>query len=405
MVSGPSQVSRDRDPRTMRASPPRAYRRVVSLPRQDVLVAGGLLALAQAEVWLTDAAAGQRTETALAAVAVTVPLALRRRRPLVTSLIVLTAITVLALVAGLPNVAFLMPVGLLAMYSLGAHASQERAVAGLGAAVILLPVGAVNTEDATVTDLTAPLVVFVAAWSLGRIVRARRLREGELEDRTARLVDEQEERERAAVADERARIARELHDVVAHRVTTIVVQAESGRLTAGEPGRAAEDFAAIGDAGRQALAELRRLLDVLHAGGEDGSAAETRPRPGVAQLADLVEDVRRAGLELTADLPEELGAVPAGVDLAAYRIAQEGLTNALRHGGASATLRVGRDAAGLHVDVRNPLSAGEPRTDGSGRGLAGLRERARLFGGRLSAEAEDGEFVLHAVLPLDEGRA
>ena len=389
----------------MRAPPSRAYGRPVSPARQDLLVAAGLFALAQAEIWLADAAAGQRPETAAAATVMTGALAFRRRYPLFVTLAVLAAITTLALVAGLPNVAFLMPIGLLTLYSLGAHETHERALAGLVVAVVLQPVGAINTDDATVTDLTAPIVVFVAAWSLGRIVRAKRLREGELEDHTARLVREQEERERAAVADERARIARELHDIVAHRVTSIVVQAESGRVTADEPDRAADGFAAIGDAGRQALAELRRLLEVLHADGENGSAAGTEPQPGLGQLGALADDIRRAGLPLTVEVQDDLGTVPAGVDLAAYRIAQEGLTNALRHGGTPTTMRVERDTDGLHVEVRNALSNGEPRTEGSGRGLAGMRERVRLYGGRLSALPEDGEFVLHAVLPLDEASA
>jgi signal transduction histidine kinase len=376
----------------------------VSPARQDLLIAAALFALAQAEIWLAPGSEGQRAETAVAAAAMTAVLAVRRRHPLATTVVIMIAITTLALTAGLPNVAFLLPVGLLALYSLGAHAETDRAIGGLVGAVLVLPVGAVRTDDATVTDITAPIFVFIAAWSLGRIVRARRLREGELEDHSARLVREQGERERAAVAEERARIARELHDIVAHRVTSIVIQAESGRVTADEPERAADGFAAIGASGRQALTELRRLLEVLHADSANGSAAGTEPQPGLAQVGGLADDVRRAGLPVTVDVQAGV-AVPAGVDLAAYRIAQEGLTNALRHGTAPATMRVARDGAGLHVEVRNALSADGPRTEGSGRGLAGMRERVRLYGGTLRAGEAGDEFVLHAVLPLDEGPA
>ena len=372
--------------------------------RLDLLIAAALFALAQIEIWIGPAAEGQRVETAVAAAVMTAALALRRRHPLATTVVIMIAITSLALVAGLPNVGFLLPVGLLAMYSLGAHAESDRAIAGIVGAVLVLPIGAVNTDDATVTDLTAPIFVFIAAWTLGRVIRARRLRESELEDHTARLVSEQDERERAAVAEERARIARELHDIVAHRVTSIVIQAESGRATADEPARAAAGFAAIGDSGRQALTDLRRLLEVLHADSADGTAAGTEPQPGLAQIGGLADDVRRAGLPVAVDVQPGL-AVPAGVDLAAYRIAQEGLTNALRHGAAPATLRVARNGSGLHVEVRNALSAGGSRTEGSGRGLAGMRERVRLYGGSLRAGEAGDEFVLHAVLPLEEGPA
>ena len=376
----------------------------MSPARQDLLIAAALFALAQAEIWLAPGSDGQRVETAVAAAVMTAALAMRRRHPLATTVVVLIAITSLALTAGLPNVGFLLPVGLLALYSLGAHAERDRSIAGVVGAVLVLPIGAVNTDDATVTDLTAPVFVFVAAWSLGRIVRARRLREGELEDHTARLVREQDERERAAVAEERARIARELHDIVAHRVTSIVIQAESGRVTADEPRRAADGFAAIGASGRQALTELRRLLEVLHADSANGSAAGTEPQPGLARLGELADEVRQAGLPVAVDVQPGV-TVPAGVDLAAYRIAQEGLTNALRHGAAPASLRIGRDGAGLHVEVRNGLSAGGPRTEGTGRGLAGMRERVRLYGGTLRAGQDGEEFVLQAVLPLEEGPA
>jgi signal transduction histidine kinase len=353
--------------------------------RADALLAAVLFVLAQAECWLSPSVAGQRPETALAAAAMTSVLALRRRAPLLTLTVAVSAITALALTAGLPNAAFLLPAGLLAVYSLGAHAAPDRAVVGLAIALAALPVGAVRTDDPTVTDLTAPALLFAAAWFTGRSLRARRLRS------TAN--------ERAAAAAERARIARELHDIVAHRVTTMVIQSESGLAVADEPDAARRAFAAIGESGREAVAELRRLLGLLRA-GDDG--AGTAPQPGLAQLDRLVEDTRAAGLEVEAHVDGALGGLPPGVDLAAYRILQEALTNALRHGRAPTALSVRRGGAELAVEVRNALSGQPGAQGGAGQGLAGMRERVRLYGGRLTAGAADGEFVVRATLPLDE---
>jgi signal transduction histidine kinase len=287
------------------------------------------------------------------------------------------------------------------MYSLGAYASPERAVLGLALTLVALPLSAVRTEDATVTDLTAPVVLFTAAWAGGRTMRVRRARDVELEDRTARIVREQDARERQAAADERRRIARELHDIVAHRVTTIVIQAESGSATAGDPHRARQTFGTIAGSGRQALDELRRLLGLLR---EDDETAGTGPQPGLARLGELMDDARGAGLPVDARVEGELSGLPAGVDLTAYRIVQEALTNALRHARTRASVRVSRGEGRVVVEVRNPLGdAASANGDGAGRGLAGMRERVRVYDGELTAGAAGGEWVVHAALPLGTG--
>lgn len=369
-------------------------------PREDLLVAGALLALAQAECWLSPSVAGQRPETALAAAVMATALAWRRRRPLGALVVVMVALTTLALVAGLPNVVFLLPIGLLAVYSLAAHASADRAVIGLVLALTALPIGAIRTDDPAVTDLTAPAVLFTATWFGGRSLRARRLRTTELEERTDHLERAREEAERVSAEAERRRIARELHDIVAHRVTTIIIQSESGLATADEPERARASFAAIGESGREALSELRRLLGLLR---EEDAGAGTRPQPGLDQLDSLLTDARAAGLELEAHVEGEMANLPPGVDLAAYRILQEGLTNALRHGGAPASLVIRRGDHALGVEIRNPLTNRPPSAAGAGHGLAGMRERVRVYGGGLAAGAADGEFVVRATLPFDEG--
>ena len=370
--------------------------------RADTLLAAALLVASQAEVWLTSVAEGRRPETAVAGAAMTSALAWRRRRPLATALIVVASVCGLALVTEIPNAAFLLPTGVIAMYSLGAYATPERGVAGLAVTLAALPLSAIRTEDATVTDLTAPAILFSALWAVGRSMRARRLRSAELEDRTDRIVREQDSREREAAAAERRRIARELHDIVAHRVTTIVIQSESGAATADDPERAREAFGTIADSGRQALGELRRLLGLLRS---DDETAATAPQPGLAELDELVASTRTAGMPVEMTVEGDVTDLPAGIDLTAYRIVQEALTNALRHARTSASVHVARDRGVVVVEVRNPIGADTDASvngHGAGRGLAGMRERVRVYNGELTARAERGEWVVHATLPAGE---
>ncbi len=366
----------------------------------DALLAALLFAVAQAEIWLTSAAAGRRAETAVAAALMTAALAFRRRAPLATALVVNASLLALGLLAEIPNVVFLLPVGLIAMYSLGSYAEPERAAIGLAATLVALPLAAIRTEDAAITDLTAPALLFAAAWWAGRTLRARRLRAAELEDKTDRLVREQDEREHQAAAEERRRIARELHDIVAHRVTTIVIQAESGAATAGDPVRARATFGTIAGSGREALDELRRLLGLLR---DDHESAVTAPQPSLARLDELVADVRGAGLPVEARIEGRLDGLPAGVDLTAYRILQEALTNALRHARTDASVLVRRDQGGLVVEVRNRLGPGSSANGhGAGRGLPGMHERVRVYDGELTAGPAGADWVVRAELPLRE---
>ena len=365
----------------------------------DAAVAGALGLLAQAEVWLTPAGEGQRVATSLAAAVMCAALAWRRSAPLATTLAVVAAVGVLGVVEELPTAIFLLPVTLVALYSLGAYDSGDRASGGLAAALVVLGVTTARDPDASLTDLTAPALLFAAAWAVGRVTRSRGAHTAALERRTARLQAEQEDRERAAAAAERARIARELHDIVAHRVSTIVIQSDSGIATADEPDRSRQAFHAIGESGRQALVELRRLLGLLRA--DDGEATGVEPQPGLARVAALIEELQDAGLRVDAEVDDRLGRLSPGLDLAAYRVLQEGLTNALRHGNGTAGVSVRRDGQTLCLEVRNGRSGAPPRVPGTGQGLAGMRERVRLFGGELSAGPAGDEFVLRGWLPLD----
>lgn len=337
--------------------------------------------------------------TSVAAAAMCAALAWRRSAPLAATLMVVAAVGVLGTVEELPTAVFLLPVTLIALYSLAAYSSGERAAAGLAAALVVLGVTTASDPDATVTDLTAPALLFGAAWAVGRVTRSRGARTAALEQRTALLEAEQHERERAAAAAERARIARELHDIVAHRVSTIVIQSDSGLATAEEPQRSRDAFGAIGESGRQALVELRRLLGLLRAEGE---AAGVEPQPGLGRMAALIEEVGRAGLRVDARVDGPVAELSPGTDLAAYRVLQEGLTNALRHGDGSARVHVRRNGQTLCLEIRNVRSTAPAAVAGSGQGLAGMRERVRLFGGRLSAEPVGDEFVLSVRLPVEE---
>lgn len=363
---------------------------------RDLAFAAFVFGAAQAEVWLAlPPESGMAT--ALAAAVMAAALAWRRSRPLATTVVVLLAAVGLALLlpSGLPNAVFLLPIGLVAMYSLGAHAPQDRALIGLALSMVVLPLTAVRIEDATVTDLSAPVFLFVAAWGTGRALRARRLRDEELVEHHRTLVREQAERESQATVDERRRIARELHDIVAHRVTIMVIQAESGIATSEDPERAQRAFRAIADSGREALDELRRLLGLLRDGGEPTTA----PPPGVGRIGELVDEIRRAGVPVDVRVDRAAEPLPAGLDLAVYRVVQESLTNALKHGGTRTSLEIRRTPQEVLIEVRNPLGAAAD-SSGAGRGLAGMRERIRVYGGKLAADPVDGEWVLRAQLPV-----
>ena len=240
-------------------------------------------------------------------------------------------------------------------------------------------------------------VIFALSWVIGDRLRTRRAYYAELEERAARLHREREAQSKAAVAAERARIARELHDVVAHNVSVMVVQADG----------AAYVLDAAPDQAKQALAEMRRLLGLLRAG--DDAGGEYVPQPGVDQLADLIDQVRGAGLPVSFEVAGQARPLSSGVELTAYRIVQEALTNVRKHGGdgASASVLLGfRDTAlDLLIEddgrgARRELYAqGGP--DGLGQGLIGMRERIGMVGGTLDAGPRPGGgFRISAVLPL-----
>ncbi len=241
------------------------------------------------------------------------------------------------------------------------------------------------------------------AWVLGDSMRYRRAYYLSLEDRAARLEAERDAQAKIAVAAERARIARELHDVVAHNVSVMVVQADgAGYVLRSDPERAAAAIAAVSRTGRQALTEMRRLLGVLRAGDEDEALA---PVPGLDQLRELLDQARTAGLSVSFRLQGAPRKLPEGAELAAYRVVQESLTNTRKHGGpaaaASVTLRYESD--GLVVQVTDDGLGAAAEADGAGHGLTGMRERIAMYGGTVQAgPLPAGGYQVTARLPCQQ---
>jgi signal transduction histidine kinase len=250
------------------------------------------------------------------------------------------------------------------------------------------------------------LALFAIAWVLGDNIRTRRAYLAELEARAARLEREREEQAERAVIEERTRIARELHDVIAHNVSVMVVQASAGEdLFDTDPQRARESLSAVASTGRAALTELRRLLGVIRAEEGHEPAAAYAPQPGIEYLAELVAQIRETGLAVELSVLGEPRELPEGVGLCAYRIVQEALTNTLKHADASqaqVSVRYVSDALELHV-VDNGRGAPPVNGDTTGHGLIGMRERVALFGGELSVGPHPGQgFAVMARLPLEE---
>jgi signal transduction histidine kinase len=274
----------------------------------------------------------------------------------------------------------------------------RRAAAGsLLVAVWLVPL---LTGDSSAIPTNAAL--YAAAWILGALMRDRRVSNAALRARTVELAREREEKAALAVQTERARIARELHDVLTHSVSVMVIQAQAGQAAGADHDRMGTALKRIETIGQEALAELRGLL--RHVRPDHESLART-PQPGLDRIDELLEAVRAAGVQVSLEREGAICAVPASVELSAYRIVQEALTNTIRHtDGASASVVLRYLPGELAVEVLDDGPAAPGAADGGGRGLAGMRERARLVGGTLVAErSPQGGFRVAARLPLRHG--
>ncbi len=302
-----------------------------------------------------------------------------------------------------------------ALYSLAAYHPRKHSLTGLGVCLIgaavaiarIHPSGSHASASIALWGfaycvLASPMVI---AWVAGDSMQYRRSYYVELEEKAQRLERERDQQAQIAAATERARIARELHDVVAHNVSVMVVQAEGAAYAMDSaPENTRKALGAIADTGRSALVEMRRLLGVLRT--QDG-VAERAPQPGIDQLEDLLEQLRTTGVTVefrVEGVPVEL---PQGVALAAYRIVQESLTNARKHGGPEVSACVGMhyNERDLRLRVQDDGRGASAPTDGQGNGLAGMRERVAMFGGELTAgPLLEGGFQVEAVLPYESVR-
>ena len=295
---------------------------------------------------------------------------------------------------------------LIAIYTVAAHVPLREAIVAAGIYVIGMALSLVgfsresgSSLDVLFADFLVNLLALILAWTVGVTVRTRRAYVAALEARAELLEREREDNARLAVALERGRIAREMHDVVAHNVSVVVVQAAAAeRMVETDPERARQAMRDVAATGRQALTEMRRLLGVLR----DGDAPDNLgPQPGVAELRALAGTVEDAGMQVELSVQGEERPLPASAALSVYRIVQEALTNSLRHAGparARVILRYLPDA--LEVQVSDNGVGGVPPAEHGGHGLIGMRERVALFGGELTAGPRpEGGYAVVARIP------
>jgi signal transduction histidine kinase len=368
----------------------------------DVSFAVALAAAGVAEIWVplpSVVGTGDPVISSVVAVILCLTLALRRALPLVTALVVLltwplvfTVHPILVLFWGQ-----LVPI-VVATYSVARYGSRRASLFGALAAMACL-----LFFDFGVAVLQEPGEIFfhwlvvVLAWVIGTLVNRAERRAAEAQRRAVDIEAESRTRMIGAIADERARIARELHDVVAHAVSVMVVQAGAAeQVVDDDPEVARTALASIRSTGADALGEMRRVVAMLR---DDGDGP-LRPQPGLDGLSALAEDARQAGLDVTVSVEGAPHVLPAGLELAAFRIVQEALTNVRRHSGASAAaVTIGYTDAAVMVQVSDDGSGGAHSTEGHG--LIGMRERAALYGGRLETVPSAGNgFTVRAELPV-----
>ncbi|HEX7353750.1 MAG TPA: sensor histidine kinase [Mycobacteriales bacterium] len=377
-------------------------RRVVAI---DAALAGALLAAGQSQVWfgwsdggVGGLAHGHELARAVIVAACTAPLAWRRSRPLVVTAVLCAALMtqLLAVAPQVPFLTGLLPL-LVANYSTAVYAPahwRAASLLGVGAveAVMYLRVPAERVSG----EVLFGAFVALGSWLAGDVVWYRTRQADRNVDQARALLAEREMWARRAADEERGRIARELHDVIAHSVSLMGVQAGAARIMLSEdPDAARAALQQIESAARTSVGELQRLLALLR--GHEGVGRD--PQPGLADLPALAERTRVAGIDVELSL-SDLPPLDAGLDLAAYRIVQEALTNVLKHAHAPAVVSVCCAEGCLHIRIRD-LGLGSAEEVRLGHGLAGMRERAQLYGGTLRAAPDPaGGFLVEARLPL-----
>jgi signal transduction histidine kinase len=381
-------------------------------PPADALLAAALLVVGESQVWLGwhdggvgEAPQGHQGARALVVAVSVLPLAWRRLRPVAAGSAVCLALVV-QLIAVTPYVPFLAGLLPLAVvnYTAAAYGGRVRVLVPLLVAITQSVIYARIPQERTSGEVLFSLFVLLGTWVAGDVVRARSTR-AERALGTAQVLVQRTAHEAAtALAEERGRIARELHDVVAHSVALMGVQAGAARMLMDvDPAAARDSLRSVEATARSSVDELQRLLTVLREGDAQSEQHDRAPQPGLALLPALVEQVRAAGLPVTlADHRSGGSPLPPGLDLTAFRVVQEALTNALKHAGTPTTVRVLQHVDELVIEVRDHgrgawLGAG---SETPGHGLVGMRERVQLYGGTLHTGPDGDGFRVRAVLPL-----
>lgn len=373
----------------------------------DWLLVTILLLLAWFEIWVEPifqtGMPGPRVPLSLLAFVAVTPLLARRAFPLAALIVVCLGMVAVGLVGDADQSTFVLFLGLLvATYSLAAHATSQNALIGAGVVVVTaVAFESLTFSFKTPVDIVVPVLFLAGVWVVGREVHRQRQSAREAAAHTELLARTHQLETDGAVAAERTRIARELHDVVAHAISVMGIQAGAARRTLA-PGQT-EQRGALLDVerlGREALEEMRRMLGVLRTDEVDH---EIGPQPSLAQLPSLAADARRTGLDVTLDAEVEGDSLPVGLQLTAYRIVQEALTNVRKHAQAgSVRIRIRRRGSDLEVTVEDDGKGvtGDPEP---GNGLFGMRERVALHQGTLYAGPEDDKgFLVRALLPIED---
>ena len=378
----------------------------------DSLIAIGSLAYGQAEVW--NAASAENLVGPHWVISVSVGMAsllllMRRRRPVAVLVTQCVVLTIPALIFGSSEmVGVILPL-LISVYSIGAFApgTSQRIIGGAAITAALIAhelTDPVLDNWQQVLGAAAFWVLFPLAWLLGDYARTRRLYVNALRDQADRAQRDREQQTQREIAQERARIARELHDVVAHGLIVIVRQAEAGEVRLPtDPDGARATFDTIAVAARQSLAEMRNLVTLLRV--DEPTADNLSRQPQLGSFEELLDGVRRAGVRVTAH-QDDLSDLPVGVRLAVYRVVQEALTNTLQHAGATQVdVQVRRRPDSVFTQVvDNGTSTREPSR--AGHGLIGLRERTAVYGGKFTAGAgPNSGFSVSAGIPLNKGHS
>jgi signal transduction histidine kinase len=369
------------------------------VPR-DTVLAACLLVAAQVEL-LAAGPVPHRAIAILAAFGLTVPFAWWHRWPLLVLGVVMASFLTQTAIGVPDNAQVLVPlVWALASFGVAAYSTLRVALAGL--LVVAVPIGglvAIGGVIPTLSDLLYAATIFtMAPWITGRIYRARRAEAVEYARRAAFAEADAERRAREVLETERRRIARELHDIIAHSLSVMVLQAgAASEVLERSPGRAREALATVQDSGRQALVEMKRLLSVLRT---TEGAAQLEPQPGLDSIPALVDQVSHPGLDV--QLRMDLGPLraPAAIELSAYRVVQEALTNVIKHADAQHVQVDVRGGAGF-VEVEVVDDGRSVATTGSGNGLVGMRERVALYHGDLQVGPGPNGFRVRARFPLD----